>query len=65
MPWYDYRCRECGHEYSLNRSIADRDAISTCPNCATTNTERRLSTFITIGGGGGGGQADPGCIGGG
>ena len=26
MPYYDYRCKKCGHEFEENLKIADRDA---------------------------------------
>src|SRR3954454_12273673 len=33
MPTYDYRCRDCGHEFEIQQSFAD-DALTECPQCA-------------------------------
>lgn len=32
MPTYDYRCKECGHQFEIHQSFAD-DALTTCPEC--------------------------------
>jgi putative FmdB family regulatory protein len=32
MPFYDYVCDECG-EFSLSRTVADRDLPALCPEC--------------------------------
>ena len=33
MPLYDYRCRECGHEFEIQQSISE-DALTECPECS-------------------------------
>lgn len=45
MPFYEYRCRQCGHEFELMRSMKDRDQPLPCPRCESVATERKLSTF--------------------
>ena len=32
MPTYDYRCRDCGHEFEIQQSFSD-DALTECPVC--------------------------------
>jgi putative FmdB family regulatory protein len=32
MPTYDYRCRDCGHEFEIQQSFSD-DALTECPAC--------------------------------
>lgn len=32
MPTYEYRCRDCGHEFEAVQSFSD-DALSECPQC--------------------------------
>jgi putative FmdB family regulatory protein len=32
MPTYDYRCRDCGHEFEAVQSFSD-DALTECPQC--------------------------------
>ena len=48
MPRYEYRCRTCGTDYELRRSMADADAPATCPD-GHEGAMRRLSGFATVG----------------
>jgi putative FmdB family regulatory protein len=32
MPTYDYRCRDCSHEFEIQQSFSD-DALTECPQC--------------------------------
>ena len=32
MPTYDYRCKDCGHEFEIQQSFSD-DALTECPQC--------------------------------
>jgi putative FmdB family regulatory protein len=32
MPTYDYRCRDCGHEFEAVQAFTD-DALTECPQC--------------------------------
>lgn len=32
MPTYEYRCKECGHEFEAVQSFSD-DALTECPQC--------------------------------
>jgi putative FmdB family regulatory protein len=32
MPLYEYRCRDCGHQFEIQQSITD-DALTTCDRC--------------------------------
>ena len=32
MPTYEYRCKECGHEFELFQSMLD-EPVKTCPEC--------------------------------
>jgi putative FmdB family regulatory protein len=41
MPFYDYVCGECG-EFSLSRSIGNRDLPAPCPECQA-GSERVIS----------------------
>jgi len=36
MPRYDYRCVECGHEFTVTVSISDKDKVA-CPDCGDKN----------------------------
>lgn len=32
MPTYQYRCKDCGHEFDVQQSFSD-DPLDTCPEC--------------------------------
>lgn len=32
MPTYDYRCKNCGHEFEIHQSFKD-DPLTECPEC--------------------------------
>ncbi len=32
MPLYDYRCKDCDHQFEIQQSFTD-DALTTCPEC--------------------------------
>ncbi len=33
MPVYEYRCRDCSHEFEITQSMAD-DTLTVCPECS-------------------------------
>lgn len=32
MPLYDYRCKDCGHEFEIQQSVTE-DSLTECPQC--------------------------------
>lgn len=47
MPGYDYRCRECGVEFTQFMSMAEHDrATPKCPDCGSTKVEKVMSSFF-------------------
>lgn len=56
MPFYEYRCRACRHDYEVLRPMSDRDKPHPCPKCESTRAERKLSTFAASSS-----AAQPGC----
>jgi putative FmdB family regulatory protein len=42
MPTYEYRCKECGHEFELFQSMKD-DPVECCPKC-NGKVERLIGT---------------------
>ena len=32
MPTYEYRCKDCDHQFDIQQSFTD-DALTTCPEC--------------------------------
>ena len=41
MPYYDYKCYSCEHEFELNMKIADRNKPTEepCPECSSTKVK--------------------------
>jgi putative FmdB family regulatory protein len=48
MPTYDFRCDECGKEFSDFCSIKDKHLVR-CPDCGG-KVSQRLTGFMYIGG---------------
>jgi putative FmdB family regulatory protein len=47
MPFYEYKCDDCGKVFTLLQSrSAERSGFS-CPKCSGTQTERVFSTFAS------------------
>jgi putative FmdB family regulatory protein len=47
MPFYEYRCEECGESFEVLRPVTRRDDPAVCPNCGGHDVERRLTLFAT------------------
>ncbi len=49
MPIYEYRCKNCGESFDF---FAQRinESPGECPDCGSTDIEKKLSTF-SVGGG--------------
>ena len=46
MPIFEYGCRSCGREFE---SLVRSDTIPACPSCRSTDLEKKLSVFATVG----------------
>src|SRR5215203_1289433 len=51
MPTYEYRCKDCGHEFEAVQSFTD-EAISVCPTCGGTVKKRFGNVGISFKGSG-------------
>ncbi len=41
MPIYEYRCKDCGHDFTIIESLANHEvAKPTCPECKSSSVER-------------------------
>jgi len=45
MPIYEYKCKDCGHRFSLLQSVSASRTGAKCPNCGSARTERVVSRF--------------------
>jgi putative FmdB family regulatory protein len=43
MPTYDYKCKNCGHEFEYLQSIK-AEHLSKCPECNTDQLKRLIGT---------------------
>ncbi|HEU5470053.1 MAG TPA: zinc ribbon domain-containing protein [Actinophytocola sp.] len=69
MPTYEFRCRECGSTFDVQRPMAESAAPATCPD-GHDDTVKLLTMAGLTGGagpapaaGGGGGCCGGGCCG--
>jgi putative FmdB family regulatory protein len=49
MPLFEYACRSCGRQFEY---LTRADQTPECPACASTELEKKLSTFAVNAGGG-------------
>lgn len=51
MPLYDFRCKQCGHPFTVRASFKEKDAglQPECPVCHAPETQQVLTTGIFIG----------------
>ena len=52
MPFYEYKCPDCGHQFEELQSFND-PPIKVCPTCGKGNVKKLLSrsSFVLKGGG--------------
>lgn len=50
MPYYDYQCTSCGHEFSKVLTIKERNKPidEPCPECETSNCINKIITRAPI-----------------
>jgi len=49
MPFYEYRCNECGGEFEKMLRFSEADRLPVCPKCASANTQKKLSRVVSFG----------------
>jgi len=51
MPIYDFRCKECGHAFTVRASFKEKDAglQPECPVCYAMETQQVLTVGVVIG----------------
>jgi putative FmdB family regulatory protein len=51
MPFYDFRCKQCGHQFTVRASFQEKDAglNPECPVCHELETQQVLTAGILIG----------------
>lgn len=54
MPTFDFRCSDCGHEFSEFVSIKEKDKVR-CPKC-NSSVKQLFTGFMFIGGSSGDGS---------
>jgi putative FmdB family regulatory protein len=61
MPIYEFRCEECGHQFSLLLPMSQSAAEHVCPRCSAPGARRQISSFAAVSSGGS--RADCGPVG--
>jgi putative FmdB family regulatory protein len=51
MPIYEYRCRDCGHQFEILQRLGEGAAGLACPRCEAAALDKQFSTFATASGG--------------
>ena len=51
MPTYDYRCKDCSHEFEAQQAFTD-DALTECPSCGGALKKKFGSVGIAFKGSG-------------
>jgi putative FmdB family regulatory protein len=64
VPTYEFRCRECGSTFDVQRPMAESAAPAACPS-GHDDTVKLLTMAGLTGGAGAGPAAGGGCCGGG
>lgn len=58
MPFYDFRCRQCDHSFTVRASFKEKDAglQPECPVCHAVETQQVLTAGFFVGQAAGGGS---------
>lgn len=61
MPIYDFRCKQCGHPFTVRASFKEKDEglQPECPVCHAVETQQVLTAGIFIGQMAGDGRSFP------
>ena len=52
MPFYEFHCEACKHDFEQMTTISARDQKAVCPSCGSKKTGRKLSV-VAVGASGG------------
>jgi putative FmdB family regulatory protein len=61
MPFYDFRCKECDHLFTVRASIKEKEAglYPECPVCHQPETQQVITAGVLIGQAAGNGRRQP------
>lgn len=49
MPYYEYRCEDCGQEFEKRMRFDQSEEVPACPHCESNRTRKKLSLFASGG----------------
>jgi len=63
MPYYDYRCEQCGEVFEIRASFKEKAAglDPECPKCHAKRARQMVTTGLLVLGSSGGNPSSPGC----
>jgi len=45
MPTYEYRCKDCAHEFERVEHLSEHEGAHRCPKCGSENVEPVVAEF--------------------
>ena len=60
MPYYEYRCNECGEAFEKMLRFSEANNLPICPKCESPNTQKKLSRVVSFGAAANGGSSSSG-----
>jgi putative FmdB family regulatory protein len=57
MPIYEYQCKDCGEVFEKVVSFTEAAKMPVCPECASSNTHKQLSSIAAFGNSSSGGSS--------
>jgi putative FmdB family regulatory protein len=63
MPFYDFRCAQCGSIFEIRASFKEKEAglEPECPECHSHETRQEISSALVLRGSDGGAFSMPAC----
>lgn len=49
MPFYDYSCLQCNHDFEKMLPMSRANEAQTCPRCQSGETRKKMSAFAVGG----------------
>ncbi len=61
MPFYEFRCTQCGAEFEMMLRFSESDRRPACPKCESEQTQKKLSAIASFVSGSSGASGGSSC----